>query len=374
MNAAAPRPHAATIVIAGGGTGGHVYPALALADALRERGHAASDLRFVGARRGLEARVVPEAGYPLTLLALHGLDRGRTPRALLRSIGALLAFVGGTLRMVGRFLRHRPAVVVGVGGYASAPCVLAARALGIPVVVHEQNAGPGLVNRVAVRIGAHAAISLPGTPLAGSVLTGNPVRAHVTTVARRPDPNRPLLGVVGGSLGAGRINDATLGLASAWRERTDVRIHHVAGPRHVDACRRDLAARRRPEDALEYELVGYEEHMERLYGDVSLAVCRAGAVTVAELAAAGVPAVLVPWSGAAGDHQTRNAEALVEAGGAVLLADLDCATDALDAVVTPLLADPDLLARMGAAARTLARPDAAGRLADLVEEVGDARP
>ena len=373
MSAAAPRPRAATIVIAGGGTGGHVYPALALADALRDRGHAVADLRFVGARRGLEARVVPEAGYPLMLLPLRGLDRGRTPRAVLRSLGALVAFGGGTLRMVGTFLRHRPAVVVGVGGYASAPCVLAARALGIPVVVHEQNAGPGLVNRVAVRIGARAAVSLPGTPLAGSVLTGNPVRARVTTVVRRPDAARPLLGVVGGSLGAGRINDATLGLASTWRDRTDVRIHHVAGPRHLDACQRDLAARRGPDDVLEYDLVGYEEQMERLYGDVSLAVCRAGAVTVAELAAAGVPAVLVPWSGAAGDHQTRNAEALVDAGGAVLLADRDCATDALDALVTPLLADPARLARMGEAARTLARPDAAARLADLVEEVGDAR-
>lgn len=373
MSPAAPRPRAASIVIAGGGTGGHVYPALALADALVARGRPAGDLRFVGARRGLEARVVPEAGYALTLLTLRGLDRGRTPGAVLRSLGAVLAFVAGTLRMVGAFLVRRPVVVVGVGGYASAPCVLAARVLGVPVVVHEQNAGPGLVNRVAVRLGARAAISLPGTPLRRAVLTGNPVRVRVTTAARRPDAVRPLLGVVGGSLGAGRVNDATLGLATRWRDRTDVRIHHVAGPRYVDACRADLAARRHPDDALVYDLVGYEEHMERLYAEVSLAVCRAGAVTVAELAAAGVPAVLVPWSGAAGDHQTRNAEALVDAGGAVLLADRDCASEALDALVTPLLADPDRLARMGAAARSLARPDAADRLADLVEEVAGAR-
>jgi UDP-N-acetylglucosamine--N-acetylmuramyl-(pentapeptide) pyrophosphoryl-undecaprenol N-acetylglucosamine transferase len=275
--------------------------------------------------------------------------------------------------MVGTFLVRRPTVVVGVGGYASAPCVLAARAVGVPVVVHEQNAGPGLVNRVAVRLGARAAISLPGTPLRRAVLTGNPVRDRVAAVVRQPDERRPLLGVVGGSLGAGRVNEATLGLAARWRDRTDVRIRHVAGARFVDACRTELAARRGPDDALDYELVGYEERMDRLYADVSLAVCRAGAVTVAELAAAGVPAVLVPWSGAAGDHQTRNAEALVDAGGAVLLADRDCRTDALDALVTPLLADPVRLARMGEAARTLARPDAADRLADLVEEVAGAR-
>lgn len=373
MSPAAPRPRAATVVIAGGGTGGHVYPALALADALRARGHAVEDLRFVGARRGLEARVVPAAGYPLTLLGLRGLDRGRGPGSLLRSLTAVLALMAGTLRMAGTFLLHRPAIVVGVGGYASAPCVLAARALGIPVVVHEQNAGPGLVNRVAVRLGARAAVSLPGTPLRRAVLTGNPVRDRIAAVVRAPDPDRPLLGVVGGSLGAGRVNEATLGLAARWRDRTDVRIRHVAGARFVDACRRELATRRDPDDALDYELVGYEERMDRLYADVSLAVCRAGAVTVAELAAAGVPAVLVPWSGAAGDHQTRNAEALVEVGGAVLLADRDCATEALDALVTPLLADPDRLARMGEAARTLARPDAADRLADLVEEVAGAR-
>jgi undecaprenyldiphospho-muramoylpentapeptide beta-N-acetylglucosaminyltransferase len=372
VTAAARRPRAATIVIAGGGTGGHVYPALALATALQARGHAVEDLQFIGARRGLEARVVPAAGFPLTLLALRGLDRGRTPAALIRSLGAVLAFVGGTLRMVGRFLRRRPTVVVGVGGYASAPCVLAARVLAIPVVVHEQNAGPGLVNRVAVRLGARAAISLPGTPLARAVLTGNPVRAEVASVVRHPDPDRPVLGVVGGSLGAGRINGATLGLASNWRDRS-VTIRHVAGARFVDECRVDLDARRGPDDVLVYDLVGYEEHMDRLYGEVSLAVCRAGAVTVAELAAAGVPAVLVPWSGAAGDHQTRNAEALVGAGGAVLLADAACDTGALDAVVSPLLSDPDRLARMGAAARTLARPDAADRLADLVEEVAGAR-
>jgi len=373
VSVAARRPRAASIVIAGGGTGGHVYPALALADALTARGRSVQDLRFVGARRGLEARVVPAAGYPLTLLGLRGLDRGRSARALARSLGAVLASVAGALRMLATFLIRRPAIVVGVGGYASAPCVLAARALGIPVVVHEQNAGPGLVNRVAVRLGARAAISLPGTPLRGAVLTGNPVRDRVATVVREPDADRPLLGVVGGSLGAGRVNEAVLGLATRWRDRTDVRIRHVAGSRFVDACRADLAARRGAGDALVYELVGYEEHMERLYAEVSLAVCRAGAVTVAELAAAGVPAVLVPWSGAAGDHQTRNAEALVDAGGAVLVADRDCSTEHLDEIVTPLLADPVRLARMGEAARTLARPDAADRLADLVEEVAGAR-
>lgn len=363
----------ARIVIAGGGTGGHVYPALALADALVARGEPVSGIHLLGARRGLEARVLPTTPYRHTLLTLRGLDRARTVRALGRNLRAIVDLVVGTLRIAGHLIAQRPAVVVGVGGYASAPAVLAARMLGLPVVVHEQNAGPGLVNRLAVRLGARAAISLPGTPLPGAVLTGNPVRRAVAEVERRPDPDHPLLGIVGGSLGAGRLNEAALGLAESWRHRADVGVVHVAGPRFLESCEREFHARRVAGDQLRYELIGYEEHMERLYGEVSLAVCRAGAVTVAELAAAGVPAVLVPWSGAAGDHQTRNAEALVAAGGALLLRDADCDTEHLAAVVGPLLHDRDALERMGAAARALARPAAADDLAALVEEVAHAR-
>lgn len=363
----------ARVLIAGGGTGGHVYPALALADALVARGEPVEGIRFVGARRGLEARVLPTTPYAHTLLTLRGLDRRRSLGALARNLRAIADLVIGTLRIAAGLLAARPAVVVGVGGYASAPAVLAARMLVIPVVVHEQNAGPGLVNRIAVRLGARAAISLPGTPLSGAVLTGNPVRRTVADVVRQPDPDPAVLGIVGGSLGAGRLNEAALGLARAWRDRTDVRVVHVAGPRYVEACEREFHAGRVPGDVLRYELVGYEEHMERLYGAVSLAVCRAGAVTVAELAAAGVPSVLVPWSGAAADHQTRNAEALVAAGGAVMLRDADCDAAHLEAVVGPLLADRARLDRMGEAARTLARPRAADDLAALVVEVAGAR-
>lgn len=363
----------ARVLIAGGGTGGHVYPALALADALVARGEPVDGIRFLGARRGLEARVLPTTPYAHTLLTLRGFDRQRTLRALGRNLRALIDLAAGTVRLLLDLARHRPAVVVGVGGYASAPAVLAARLLLLPVVVHEQNAGPGLVNRIAVRLGARAAISLPGTPLPGAVLTGNPVRRTVAGVERHPDRERPVLGIVGGSLGAGRLNEAALGLARTWRDRSDLRVVHVAGPRFLEACEREFHAGRVPGDELRYELIGYEEHMEQLYGVVSLAVCRAGAVTVAELAAAGVPSVLVPWSGAAGDHQTRNAEALAAAGGAVVLRDVDCDAEHLEALVGPLLGDPDRLDRMGAAARTLARPDAADDLAALVEEVAGAR-
>jgi len=356
-------------VITGGGTGGHVYPALALADALVARRHPRGTIRFVGARRGLEARVVPEAGYAIDLLPGRGLQRRLTAANLRAGWDTLTAFVRAS-----RILREmRPDVVVGVGGYASLPCLVAARLRRVPTLVHEQNAAPGLANRVAVRMGARAAVSLPGTPLRDAALTGNPVRDEIAAVQRDPDRARPLVTVFGGSLGAGTLNDAAMGLYDRWRDRTDVVVHHVTGPRNHEECAARLAAARRPGDSLHYELVGYEDHMEQLYARTTLAVCRAGAITVAELAAAAVPAVLVPLPGAPGDHQTRNAEALVDAGAAVVVADAECDATRLDAELRGLLADAGRLERMSTSARALGRPDAAARLAELVEEVASGR-
>ncbi|MGH8982424.1 MAG: undecaprenyldiphospho-muramoylpentapeptide beta-N-acetylglucosaminyltransferase [Acidimicrobiia bacterium] len=355
-------------LVTGGGTGGHVYPALALAGELVGRGHPSHSIRFVGARRGLEATVVPEAGFAIDLLPGRGLQRRLTP-ANLRAVWENLQAFLQSRRIV---RRARPRVVVGVGGYASLPCLVAARLRRVPAVVHEQNAAPGLANRLAVRIGARAAISLPGTPLRGAVLTGNPIRPEVAAVRRSPvEP--PLVAVVGGSLGARRLNQAALGLYDRWRARDDVAVHHVTGVRDYDDCAAALAAARRPDDRLGYELVRYEDHVEELYARAALAVCRAGAVTVAELAAAGVPSVLVPLPGAPGDHQTRNALTMVDGGAAVLLPDAECDAAGLDTVLAKLLADPTSRDAMARAARSLARPDAAARLADLVEKAAGDR-
>ncbi|MEI8336301.1 MAG: UDP-N-acetylglucosamine--N-acetylmuramyl-(pentapeptide) pyrophosphoryl-undecaprenol N-acetylglucosamine transferase [Actinomycetes bacterium] len=368
----APRSNRLRVVIAGGGTGGHVYPALALADALIDRGVSAERIHLIGARRGIEARLFPGTAFSFTLLSLRGLDRGRNLVALWGNVVAIASLMLGVLRVTWRFLRNRPHCVVGVGGYASAPCVLAANILRIPVVVHEQNALPGLVNRCAVRLGARAAISLPGTPLKGGVLTGNPVRSAISEILRTTDPLKPVLGIVGGSLGAGRLNDAALGLASRWGMRSDVSVRHVTGPRFLESCKSVYESQRSPSDVLDFQIVGYEEQIESLYSGVSLLVCRSGALTVAEICAAGVPSILIPWPGAAGDHQRGNAEALVRAGGAVLLLDADCDAAKLDSLVSPLLADAERLGRMSAAALELALPDAARDLAILVEEFADA--
>lgn len=357
-------------IVTGGGTGGHVTPALALADALVARGHDRSAIRFVGARRGLEARAVPDAGYEIELLTLDGIQRSLAPRALVRSVRALVSFVvavGSCLRLLRRL---RPAVVVGVGGYASAPCVIAARVRRVPTVVHEQNAVPGLVNRIAVRCGARPAVSFGGSRWPGAVVTGNPVRADVVAVRRAPS-SPPVLAIVGGSLGAGRLNDVALGLYARWRARDDLAVVHVTGRVHAAECRRRLAAVRRPEDRLQYELVDYESDMAGLYRRSALLMCRSGATTVAEAAVVGIGAVYVPWAGSAEGQQIANATTMTDAGAGVMVKDADGMLEAVAPLVEELMADPNRLAEMAAAAGRLGRPDAAARLCRYVEELAD---
>lgn len=348
-------------IFAGGGTGGHTYPAIAVADELVRRGWR---VRFVGGRRGIEGRVVAAAGYEIELLPGRGLQRRLTwanVEAILGAVRAVLA----ALRIV---RTARPAVVVGFGGYASLPCVAAARLRRIPVVVHEQDAAVGLANRLGVRLGARPVVSIPGTDLPGATLTGNPVRAEVAAVVRAPDTDPALVTVVSGSQGARSVNAAAVACYDEWRHRADLRVRLVTGPRYFDECAAAVAAARRVDDALVYEVVAYEERMEDLYRRSALVVCRAGAGTVAELTAVGVPAVLVPLPGAPSDHQTRNGRALESVGAGVLLPDAECSGPRLAAVVSDLLADPGRLVAMAAAARSLGAPRAAERVADVVEE------
>jgi len=362
---AAPAAHRVRVLVSGGGTGGHVYPALALADELVARGTPRDQIRFVGATRGIEGRAVPAAGYAIDLLPGRGLVRDWSPRGVGQNVRTVVDTVRALVQAARIVARLRPDVVVGVGGYASLPTVVAARLRGIPAVVHESDAHPGLANRIAVRLGARPAVSLPGTPLRDAVVTGNPIRPEIAAVVRTP-ATPPVVAVVGGSLGARRINDAALGAYDRWRHRDDLVIHHVTGTRDYQVCEQRLAALRAPGDTLEYRLVRYEDHMDHLYRDATVLVSRSGGMT-AELAAVGMPAVLVPLPGAPGDHQTANAQVFARAGAAVLVADAELDGPRLADEVEGLLADAARLASMSAAARTLAQPDAAQRFADLVE-------
>ncbi len=361
-------------LVAGGGTAGHVLPALAVAQALVARGHAASSIHFVGSARGIEARLVPAAGFEVTLLPGRGLARRLTGA----NAGAVVGLGRAGVRAVALMARRRPHVVLGVGGYASAPCALAAAALRVPMVVHEQNAVPGLANRLAARFARASATSFEGTTLPRAVTTGNPVRREVLEVDRSPGgraaarealgvpSHRMVLAVFGGSLGARRINEVTRAMLEGWRRRDDLTVYHVVGSRDWASSPPPLA----PDVAgggLVYRAVEYEERMPLLLAAADVAVCRAGGTSVAELAAVGLPAVFVPLPIAPNDHQRANAAALVRAGAAVLVPDAELTPERLAAEVGPLLDDPARRRAMSAAGLALARPDAADRVASLLE-------
>jgi UDP-N-acetylglucosamine--N-acetylmuramyl-(pentapeptide) pyrophosphoryl-undecaprenol N-acetylglucosamine transferase len=376
-----PRPGAAAAasdapfaLIAGGGTGGHVIPAVAIGQALVAAGHPATSIHFVGARRGMERDLVPAAGFSITLLRGRGIAR----RLTLDNVGAIAGLATAFAQAIALVRRRRPQVIVSVGGFASAPCVVAAWVWRVPLVVAEQNAVPGLVNRLAARVAKASAVSFPGTPLPRAVLTGNPVRAEMAAVDRSPAgraaardalglrPDDRLVVVAGGSLGARRLNTAVEGLARSWAERGGVAIRHIVGARDFDAEGGAALPSGGPEGLI-YQRVRFEDHMELCYAAADVAVHRAGASTVAELAAAGVPSVLVPLPGAPGDHQTANARRLADAGAAVLLPDAELDTDRLAEVLDELLGDSLRLQSMAVAARTLARPRAAAEVAALAE-------
>jgi undecaprenyldiphospho-muramoylpentapeptide beta-N-acetylglucosaminyltransferase len=366
------RPDGATFaVVTGGGTAGHVLPALAVAEALVARGHPRSSIHYAGAARGIEARLVPPTGFPLTLLPGRGIQRRLTP-ANLASIGGLVVALWRAVRLVGRL---RPAVVIAVGGYASAAVALAAVLRRVPVVVAEQNAAPGAANRLVARFARATAVSFEGTPLPRAVVTGNPVRAEVAALAdpaRRAaatrrfgaPPGRRVVLVTGGSLGALRLNLATVGALETWRDRTDLAVHHVVGRRDWDRIRAAV-----PPDLgrLAYRAVPYEDDMPAALAAADLVVCRSGSGTCFELAAVGLPAVLVPSPVVTADQQTRNAERLVAAGAAVLVPDPALDAARLVAVVDELLGDEERLRTMGERARAWARPDAADDIAALAE-------
>lgn len=367
-------------VITGGGTAGHVQPALAIGEALVAKGRDPRTIRYVGSQRGMEARLVPEAGFQVTLLPGRGIQRRLTVQNL-RAIGGLVV---ACLRAVELLARWRPRVVVTVGGFAGFPCSLAAVLLRVPLVVVNVDAVPGASNRLAAHFARVCAVAFPDTQLPRTVVTGAPVRAAVLAARRTAEgreearralglpAERSVVVVAGGSLGARRLNEAALGLASSWAARSDVTLYHVAGERNLAAIEQaasELGIVRGPArgDGLDYRLVGYESRLPQLLAACDLAVCRAGASTVAELAAIGTPAILVPLPGAPGDHQTRNARALSQVGAAELVVDGECSAPQLEALLASLLGDRDRLEAIAQAAARAGRRDAAQRVAVLAE-------
>lgn len=355
------------VLLAGGGSAGHTSPLIATADALRRR-EPGVEITCLGTVRGLETTVIPAAGYSLELIPPVPLPR--EPNAdLLRVPARLWAATAATRRV---FKEVRPDVVVGFGGYVSVPAYLAARASRLPLVVHEGNALPGVANRFGARFCTHrVATSFPGTPLPHARFIGLPIRRAITTLERsdlRPlarehfglRQDRPTLLVTGGSQGARRINESVSAVAEAFAE-AGIQVLHVVGPKgQVEVAPTGA-------DAPPYVVVPYVERMELAYATADAMVGRAGANSVAEAAVLGLPAVFVPLPIGNGE-QARNAAAVVDSGGAVLVDDSDFTPEWVRAFLLPLLLDGARLAEMSAAAAGLISANADELLVDMILE------
>lgn len=359
-----------SVVLAGGGTAGHVSPLLALADCLRRR---EPDVRIVtlGTAEGLEARLVPARGYDLAFVPKVPMPRRPSP-ALLRLPGSLKRAV----QAADDAIREADArVVVGFGGYVSTPAYLAARRRGIPIVVHEQNARPGLANKLGARFAKHVAVTFPGTALPGATVTGMPLRREIALLDRKArraealatfglDPQWPTVLVTGGSLGAQRINEAFRGAVASLRT-AGVQVLHVTGVgKEFDVPSGGVGA--------PYVVVPYADRMELAYAAADIVVARSGANTVCELTAVGLPAAYVPLPIGNGE-QRLNASAVVAAGGGLVVDDADLTTAWVEDTLVPLLRDASGLAEMAAAAASVGERDGDELLADLVVDAATSR-
>jgi UDP-N-acetylglucosamine--N-acetylmuramyl-(pentapeptide) pyrophosphoryl-undecaprenol N-acetylglucosamine transferase len=357
---------ARTVLVAAGGTGGHLFPGIAVADELVRRDKA-THVVFVGTAKGLETHLVPKAGYGLELLPILPLNGV----GLLRMLEGLLVLPWGLLRSALLLARLRPVAVLGIGGYAGGPVTLLAAVLGVRAVVLEPNARPGFTNRVLRPFVDAAACAHEEARVAfgtKGVLTGNPVRAGFASLPPRAPGQPPVLLAFGGSQGSRVLNRALVAALPHLPGADRLRIVHQTGPAMLD----EVAAAYRAAGR-EAEVAAFLDDMDRRFGAADLVLSRSGATTCAELGAAGRAAVLVPFARAADDHQTANARALEAAGAARVLEERDLSGEALAAAVRALVDEPGRLAAMGDAARRLGRPDAAARVADLLLEAGGGR-
>lgn len=353
------------VVVAGGGTGGHVFPGLAVARELKLRD---VDVHWLGARKGLEAELVPERGLPITLVDLEGMQ-GRSPAAAARAISLLPRAVAIAVRALRRL---RPLAVIGVGGYASTAGLAAAGLQGIPVVLQEQNSIPGWTNKFLapfsdlICCGFEDALrAFPSMP---AEWTGNPVRVDFFDVPDVAPAARPRLLILGGSQGSLFLN-RTLprALTLLKDEGLEVEIRHQAGVRWAEVVRTAYSDLK-----IEATATAFLAQPWQAYAESDLVVARSGALTISELAAAGRGALLVPFAAAAGNHQEFNARSLEHAGGAVVLTEGQASPQRVASTLSKLLSDPETLMEMGRRSRAMALPGAAARIADRVLAVGGA--
>ena len=352
------------IIIAGGGTGGHLFPGIAIAEEFTER-TTANRIMFVGTKRGLEERIIPTLGYDLRIITSAGILGG----SMMTKIIGLGFFVVGLLQSFAIIVRFRPQLVVGTGGYVSAPVVMAAWVLHIKTAICEQNSIPGLTNRMLSKLVAHVCIAFEDSmryfPRQKTVCTGNPVRkaflSSVATQAQKRSGTFCLL-ILGGSQGAHSLNSAMVAALDRLDSlRDSLHVIHQTG---VTDHRK--VAEAYEEKGFSAEVAPFIDDMAAVYHKADLVVSRAGAITLTELLVCGKPAILVPYPHAAHNHQEMNARAVVEEGAAAMILDGDLSKETLEKAILNLYHDPERLERMAVKARNLARPEAAQVIVDLL--------
>lgn len=359
------------LLIAGGGTGGHLFPGIALAEELLTRQPGLNDVLFVGTARGIEARCVPEAGMKIEYIDVEGIKG----RGFCRRLRALLMIPRAVVQSIRILRRYQPDVVVGVGGYASGPVVLAARLLGLPTAIQEQNALPGMTNRWLGHIAEVAFTAFPEAapffPASKVRLIGNPIRrAFLDNYLMAPTQHdKTGLLVFGGSQGAHVLNATVIGALEVLdaHQRERLSIVHQTGARELDEVRQAYG-----DAGIEAEVVEFIDDMSKAYERADLVVCRAGATSLAELTVAKKASILVPFAAAADNHQEINAGSLVRAGAAVMVRERELTPQRLAQALTELL-DPDRRAAMEKAAGHLGRPEAAHDLVDVLVEMVEAK-
>ena len=348
----------ASFVMAGGGTGGHVMPALAVARELRARGHA---VRFIGTRRGLEAKLAPAEGFPIDWIEIGGLNRVGLRKTLV-TLAELPFSVWAASRMLDR---DRPRAVFSMGGFVAGPVLLAALWKRVPVVVMEPNAIPGFTHRQLARFVARALVSFPETakwfPAGVTEVTGMPVREEFFAIPPRPRGDKLTILITGGSQGSRTLNFAAQESWPLW-DKTSVRLIHQTGANAYEQLAPGFRA-----SGIDGEISAFLTDMPAAFASADVIISRAGMSTVSELAAAGKPSILVPLPTAADQHQLRNAEAMQRIGAARMVLDAELSGQRLMDEVLRLSQSPDLLRQMGQAARSFSKPDAARRAAEVLE-------
>jgi UDP-N-acetylglucosamine--N-acetylmuramyl-(pentapeptide) pyrophosphoryl-undecaprenol N-acetylglucosamine transferase len=355
------------LMIAGGGTGGHIYPAIAIAQEFLAR-DAARRAVFVGTERGLEKTIVPKAGFPLEMISVGGL-KGKGLGETIKSLARLPVGFVQAWKLIGK---HRPNVVLGVGGYSSGPVLLAARLRGVPTAIHEQNAFPGVTNRALAKVVKAVAVAFadaaPRLKRADAVVTGNPIRKEFFAAGNRQQAtgNTRRLLIFGGSQGSHILNQTMTGaLLFLARLKGRLAIVHQTGPREVDEVR----AAYRSSAFDDARVVPYLDPIVDEIAAADLVVSRAGAMTIGELAAVGRAAILVPFAAATNNHQELNARVMERAGGAIVITEAQLTPERLGLAIAEVINDPDRAERMGTASRTLAAPDATKKIVDLLEKI-----